>query len=59
VRPLAMTLSLAFIGWNALAEVIPTPPVPVPEPGFYPEFGLALVGLIVFMARCCHAHFPK
>jgi hypothetical protein len=50
---------LAFIGWNALAEVIPTPPVPVPEPGFYPEFGLALVGLIVFMARCCHAHFPK
>ncbi|MCC6361913.1 MAG: hypothetical protein IT165_00220 [Bryobacterales bacterium] len=56
MRPLAMALALASLGWNALADVIPQQPVPVPEPGFYPEFALALVCLVLLVGKVRPVH---
>lgn len=58
MRPIGKALALASIGWNALADVIPQPPVPVPEPGFYPEFALALVCLVLLVRKMRPAHAP-
>ncbi|MCZ2148633.1 MAG: hypothetical protein LC126_12760 [Bryobacterales bacterium] len=58
MRPIGMALALASIGWNAFADVVPPQPVPMPEPGFYPEFALALVCLVLLVRKLRPAHAP-
>lgn len=50
MRSIAMALAFASIGWNALADVVP-PPVRVPESGFYPQFAVGLVCLVLLIRK--------
>lgn len=47
MRRLAVLLASASFSSLAFADV--GPPIPMPEPGFYPEFGLMLACLVFFV----------